>query len=71
MDREFLSLAGRYAFLFFGLLAIIYLLAELTPKLAAWIDRRRGAKPKPDPALMQVRGIYDGDPPEEKDQIES
>lgn len=65
----FLRVAGKYGLIFFGLLGVVFVIAVLTPKLAAFVDRQRakhGHPPEPlpppvDPADYQIRGIFETD----------
>ncbi|MBE6854384.1 MAG: hypothetical protein E7501_01880 [Ruminococcus sp.] len=62
---ESFLLIGKLALGFFGILAIIYILTELTPKIAKWIDKKRG-KPSElirydDPEHYTVKSLFDAD----------
>lgn len=56
---------GKLALGFFGILAILYILTVLTPKIAKWVDLKRG-KPSEyirydDPEHYTVKSLFDAD----------
>ncbi len=67
---ESLLYVGKLALAFFGILALIYIMLILTPKIAAWIDKKRGKKPELqelDPETYQApRGMFAPDLPKQK-----
>lgn len=64
---------GKIALLFFLILGLIYVFTVLTPKIAAWIDKKRGKQP----AYTQydehtkVKGVFEADLPKDKNQKEN
>jgi len=69
-NAESVKLMTEFAFLAIGFLLVIFLIAVLTPKMAAVIDRFVKKKPSPERVedsneMPQVRGIYDAQLPEE------
>ena len=64
---------GKIALLFFLILGLIYVFTVLTPKIAAWIDKKRGKQP----AYTQydehtkVKGVFEADLPKDINQKEN
>lgn len=61
--EESFLLIGKLALGFFGILAILYIITVLTPRIAKWVDQKRG-KPSEqmrcdDPST--VRSLFDPD----------
>ena len=63
---------GGYAL---AIILVVFVIAVLTPKLAAFVDKIAAKAKNParveDNNFPDVKGIYDGDPPTEKEEEKS
>ena len=64
---------GKIALIFFLILGLIYASAVLSPRIAAWIDKKRGKTPEYTryDEHTRVKGMFEADLPKDKNQKEN
>ena len=76
MKTESYSYLKKYLFMFLAILALIFILSLLTPKMAAFVDKViaklfKKSPERVDDDIYKVRSIYDAPPKDEKNEKNS